>query len=549
MNVPNGGNGISYAPSGLSRNGPHNPGPLAFTNAFAVGPQNQYPAMSYAGGFPPHQLSPHGQFSGPFSSQQYSQPIPGYMPNTPLHAAQQSQQPPASNAQSLHAQASSNSAFSGGSAVPFSHQDEKLLVKTLYVRLGTGKTRRQALESLHGVNSHTAGQWKDHYLEHGDRLDEQVAEFGVRASAGASSQRASGSSSQSRERSTKTPHISSPPHAQKARKEISEHPSPSSPLAKEKPSHTPRSARISRDVKPVKPPKSPRRRYRQISAPPDSEIPAPPSRSPSPPIADDDEDNVPHRYTKAEHAFFIASTQWQLRKDPTLSITRLLKVLAKKVPRHTANSWGSYLRDRRPLFDKLSSAATGEPTPTHSDSDETSDHDQDDDDDGDEDGSGDDPEGKVFAEEPDETGDELEDLSGSDEPLTEEDIPNMGLSGGPITDADKRMIAKHVASMPNWHTLSYGQKWTSFHMKYPQRSSKAWAECYRRNELAFAPLVRRYKRKFKGKSKASAQSDEVDERATSEPEDLDEAYTTPIKRKPEPGPEPEPAAKRRKENE
>lgn len=106
--------------------------------------------------------------------------------------------------------------------------------------------------------------------------------------------------------------------------------SPSHP-AMRKPSRGEQIKHTSRRKIPMKSSK-PLRRRREITAPPDSDIPIPPSCSPSPPPQDATEDDTYRRgYTDEEHAFFIASIQWQLKNNPTVSKNEIIKVVADKV--------------------------------------------------------------------------------------------------------------------------------------------------------------------------------------------------------------------------
>lgn len=76
----------------------------------------------------------------------------------------------------------------------------------------------------------------------------------------------------------------------------------------------------------------PGRKRKAVAPPPDSEIPPPPSRSPSPPLIDPAgvvESRRP--YTDEEQAFFIASIQWQLKQNPAVAQSELVRVLADRV--------------------------------------------------------------------------------------------------------------------------------------------------------------------------------------------------------------------------
>ena len=83
---------------------------------------------------------------------------------------------------------------------------------------------------------------------------------------------------------------------------------------------------------------------------------------------------------------------------------------------------------------------------------------------------------------------------------SEADRQNMGPGGGAVSDADKRVIAKYVASFGReWAAMTYKDRWDPFEAmvdhptfclctfaevwsstQYPQRSAKSWAEVHRR---------------------------------------------------------------------
>lgn len=58
----------------------------------------------------------------------------------------------------------------------------------------------------------------------------------------------------------------------------------------------------------------------------------------------------------------------------------------------------------------------------------------------------------------------------------------MGGKGEPFTDADLGVVARYMATFADFKQATSQEKWAPFAEKYPQRSSKSWAEFYRRNE-------------------------------------------------------------------
>lgn len=58
--------------------------------------------------------------------------------------------------------------------------------------------------------------------------------------------------------------------------------------------------------------------------------------------------------------------------------------------------------------------------------------------------------------------DEEEEASGEDAPIKHYSEKDMGEKGGPFTDADLYITAKHIASMPDWHRIVSKQRWDPY---------------------------------------------------------------------------------------
>lgn len=217
--------------------------------------------------------------------------------------------------------------------------------------------------------------------------------------------------------------------------------------------------------------------------PPNAEIkiPDPPSRSPSPPTK-----VIPqgrgNKYTEEDRHFFLKFISWRLKQDPSLTRIDLCNMLAEKVccvwvslriysrvfqaPHHTAQSWASHWSNRHDVPDKILAAARGESV--------LSDDDDDDDDD--------EPEVirptkrrpryKEISTDEDEDDDEEEeeDIKSEEEEDEEDDgkaihhytESEMGQKGGPFTDADFYMVAKHAAKFSGWPDMTSKDRWEPF---------------------------------------------------------------------------------------
>jgi hypothetical protein len=263
------------------------------------------------------------------------------------------------------------------------------------------------------------------------------------------------------------------------------------------------------------PPPSPRDARGKIN------VPEPPSRSPSPPIipATRTSGRVT-RYTAADDEYLIKFIGWRLKQEPTLTRQDICDQLAKKMPHHTASAWLSHWRRFNDgLPDAIYDAA-------HIDKEEDDEDDEGQDDD---DGTGSAISSLTEESEVSEyksrtrtrttlssrrgraplrrsrvAGDEDADADGSDEEGDEgagssttlsEDEAAMGEAGGPFTDADQRVAARYISTLPEWGDMTSKQRWEGFVAKYPGRSYKSWSEYYRRMESKINKIAKMYKKK------------------------------------------------------
>lgn len=391
-------------------------------------------------------------------------------------------------------------------STPVEAADEPVLVQAILTSRNKGETYKDALNSLHGKNGHSASLWKDYYLEHKDRLDNWIA-LCLQADAPKTTATAKkpvvAKPMLKREPSLSPTARSSPALSSKQKERIK----------KERQSAT-RSASIPPRV-------SGRTTQNSLSAPepvfdcrlpaPNTEIrvPPPPLRSPSPP-----RHIVPggrgHRYTEEDKEFFIKFIAWRLGSNPNLTRMDLCTLLAEKAPHHTAQSWASYWSNHHDLPDKILAAAQGEDSASGSEEEEDQ-------------TASSTNENPVYpprrrpkyyesslssanekasgAEDGDEDEEEEEDED-DDMPMGEYDENDMGSKGEPFTDADLYFTAKYVASFPNFDNVTHREKWEPYQQLYPQRAAKSWAEYYRRNDKPIRRLAAKIQRQQQSSRKA-----------------------------------------------
>jgi hypothetical protein len=133
------------------------------------------------------------------------------------------------------------------------------------------------------------------------------------------------------------------------------------------------------------------------------------------------------------------------------------------VPHHTSISWASHWHARHELADKILAVAQGPLSPEDSHSESSA------------------PGAPPFARRPrydvdrssascsdsesadDESVSDVGDKRSQFEDVdTEEDVASMGGSGSPFTGADARVMARYIASLPDWATLGYKGRWVPF---------------------------------------------------------------------------------------
>ncbi|KAL0580827.1 hypothetical protein V5O48_001203 [Marasmius crinis-equi] len=391
-------------------------------------------------------------------------------------------------------------------SAPVAAADEKVLIETLIRYRAQGDNYKDALNSLHGKNGHSASLWKDYYLEHHDRLEKEVS----------------------------SPDKSKAPEKRNAEAQEPKPVKPvKKPLIKVEPSPEPQSAaprrgrppnKSRRQSTPVQKPIASSSRtpseslpnvgrrstinsltvdapvYNRDMPPPHSEIriPEPPSRSPTPPtkvIAK----GRGNKFTDEDKDYFIKFISWKLSKDKNLSRNELCELLAEKVPHHTVPSWYAYWQNNHDLPDKILTTAHGEAW------------EEDDDDDGDEVEEKQEKKQNGTANRrsrykdlsSDEDEEDIEDVESDDEEKTDVDedteIPAfdesaMGQSGSAFTQADLAIVARYVSTFDDWQSESFSAKWIPFGEKYTQRTSKSWAEYFRRNERTIMKLAKKIRK-------------------------------------------------------
>ncbi|KAF5385466.1 hypothetical protein D9757_005406 [Collybiopsis confluens] len=362
--------------------------------------------------------------------------------------------------------------------------DDKVLIDCLVQAQTRHDNYKNALNSLHGKNAHSASLWKDFYLEHKDRIDSRVSNMLKRMDSPSPSP-------PTRTVVAKKPDISS------FRVESSISPPPVSKRRRPPKTSTPNSIASTSSAVNI-PSKSSRRStinsitahapsYSSRLPAPNAElrIPVPPSRSPIPPSR-----LVPHakgyRFTQEDKDFFIKFIQWRMRGDASLTRNELCEQLAEKVPHHNFASWYAYWQNNHDLPDKILAAAYG-------------DGEEKDESDASSILSEDETEVKhwprqsKYREEssPDSEGEERDE---SPFTLPSFDENQMGVAGASFTSTDLSMVARYVASFESFSAGTYSEKWKPWNRRYPQRSYKSWAEYYRRNERDILSLAKRIKK-------------------------------------------------------
>lgn len=384
--------------------------------------------------------------------------------------------------------------------------DEKVCIDAFVTGRKQGLTPRRILEGLHGTNNHTAGSWKDYYLEHHDRIEDRISE------ATSVTLVSSPSAPLCQEPSRETGRV--PPKNDHRNRTLSRSTmqrqhnisfsdsvdkgtSSRSSIHRDSPVNKPRSQPLQHAAN------SQTTEEQDAASSSETEISLPPSHSPTPPpdFLPDDEGKRSKRYTAEEERFFVRSIKWQLTCDPTTTRAQMAKTLANKASRHSFEGWKWMVRRERHLVDRLVQMAMGaEADEKYSDSTESE-----------------------STEEAIDGGDNEDEEGSQEDPSTDEDIENMGEADSCVTDADLRVMARHVASHPAWEYMSRKDRWESFQSKHPQRSIKAWSGCYSRRQPVIDSLARKYKQR-----NARSRSKRID---TVHPEDNNASPPVSLKRK------------------
>ncbi|KAG2120725.1 uncharacterized protein F5147DRAFT_563059 [Suillus discolor] len=365
-----------------------------------------------------------------------------------------------------------------------SPNDDSILAQALFDCKQSGKTYRQALEGLHGVNNHAANLWKDYYLDHHDRFDVLVARLAEKSQTSKAVKKPFSSS-----RASTSATKSASPLNNRDRDSRKRQSSPSPPLRQSRPPKrsTPTAISTTQSLG-YRPPKRPRATLNSLSAPllptnlpsklmplqADITLPRPPSRSPTPPTRIEAGTNG-NRYTEEDRAYFLKFISWRLSQDASLTKKELCAMLNEKAPHHSAPSWASHWHARHDIADKILHSFQG-------DEDEDEDEEEDEED-------------EENSDSPNALSDAVEDSETEVIRQTTSILPDMGAIGGSFTPADWRIIARYVARTPGWNDMVGRERWEGFLEKFPdsERSEKSWGEFYRRNEDAIMSLAAHYK--------------------------------------------------------
>lgn len=372
--------------------------------------------------------------------------------------------------------------------------DDAVLVRALRDGRQNGKTYKQALEGLHGINNHAANLWKDYYLDHHDRIEMLVSRLNQPP------------------KTVKKPFTTTIPAAQEQSATTS-----SQATQKRKLSSTPASDRSSPNLRgrllkqsqsrrfshtppaqttiTSRPPKRPRATFNSLSAdstpivntmvrgltPPHADIlvPDPPSRSPTPPTKILVGPNG-NRYTPEDRDYFIKFITWKLKQDPSMSKRQLCDLLAEKVPYHSSTSWATHWHSRHDLADKILATYQSRA-------------------DAEEDGA--DSETASVAHTNEHHSPSAADawpFWSDPEADTEDDEAEMGEPGTPFTRGDWCMLARFIARN-DWDRMSSKDRFDTFSDTYDtERSAKSWAQFYRTNQNALLKLAKRYSKQKQG---------------------------------------------------
>ncbi|KDQ63423.1 hypothetical protein JAAARDRAFT_53646 [Jaapia argillacea MUCL 33604] len=402
--------------------------------------------------------------------------------------------------------------------------DEDLLVQVLRASASNSQTYKQAIESLQGMNNHSAHMWKDYYLDNKHRLDEiitQPVDCSKLPPNNSSQARAPSraQSSSSLASSSKLGIVQAKPHHRlnEVQKRTVRKPSFSSSPPPESSSRTTQSSSPNRNLqrRRRKEESSSRQKSQKSQASfrtlsgrlvnPSGEstsgnqwkgpwsLPEPPPRSPSPPA------NIAparsgkeghHAYTDEDKDFFIKTVSWEAKLDPNVSRKAILEKLTSKAPHHSYQSWNSYWRRDDDLADKILAARRGDESDDESDSGSESDQTSA--------GSA----GSARSSGSPSNSSESDSGSDSDRELNSEeehakDLKKIGAHGDSYGKAEMRVIARFIASYDNWDGTTNKIRWGKFLEDHKtDRSAKSLAEYYRRAGTDIDRLVEKIKTRW-----------------------------------------------------
>lgn len=149
-------------------------------------------------------------------------------------------------------------------------------------------------------------------------------------------------------------------------------------------------------------------------------------------------------------------------------------MLEVKAPHHPASSWRQHMRGSDSIIEKIMHAVDEDSSSSASRT--SSEYDQD-------------FSNKSFQDQDDSE----EDLESED---SAEDEHNMG-SQRVYTAADRRLLAKYIASVENWEGKNDVERFTAFYERYPHKALSSWSRFYIRHSTDMDTLVRKYKQRLR----------------------------------------------------
>ncbi|KAI0327096.1 hypothetical protein GY45DRAFT_1328013 [Cubamyces sp. BRFM 1775] len=371
--------------------------------------------------------------------------------------------------------------------------DEELIVDALRRCKNSGLTPRQALDSLDGVNNHSAAAWKDYFLDHMHRLHARsrlprpdslptARRTEPRGEQKALSHEASPADSERNEGRSRPP----PTIPRKQNVKSSSRKERAQSVSERSPSSKPIAATSTKKAPQQRSKRGPTFfaalptgvRRRQASPVPmfHAGTRIPQSQTiikPTPPTSEEGSGN---RFTDAEKVFFIQYLQWRMRDDPTVTKDELCEELAEAIPQHDAGAWKRHWDKYPELPDQIfieGRKGAARATRTHSgttasDSDESQGSE---DGEGETDSSGSDSESES----------EASDRASSPRPAAPVKTP--AKRGRPrkqeVTEDDFRAMARYkFENRKTWHTYTSEQaRWRDFASRpenAARRSLPAW---------------------------------------------------------------------------